>query len=182
MIGLTSFLLAVTVVQARSDNLAATATLIAPATCIMSAKDPAGVTIRVDPTDGSTAKSPVAGSLFIVIGTIPHITQYGYNDGAYPVRGVPISGDAGTSYTFTFKAPIRRIADESGNLPGRPITPPPIQPIFALSHEVRGWLRLELFVPRVTGSGRPSGIDVNATNTMQIGHGVYRIGPCRFEP
>ena len=181
MMGITPLLSVVTMLLS-SVNSTSTITLMAPSPCIISAKDPAGVTIRVEPTDGSTAKSPVAGSLFIVIGTIPHITQYGYNDGAYPVRGVPISGDAGTSYTFTFKAPIRRIADESGNLPGRPITPPPIQPIFALSHEVRGWLRLELFVPRVTGSGRPSGIDVNATNTMQIGHGVYRIGPCRFEP
>ena len=180
MMGLTPFLLVVTMLLS-SINLAPTATLIAPAPCTISANDPTDVTIRVDPKDGWTAKSFVAGRLFIVIGTFPHITQYGYNDGGYPVRGVPVLSDAGTTYTFTFKAPIRRIADESGNLPGRPITPPPVQPIFALSQEERGWLRLELFVPHVMGSDGASGTDVSATNVMQFGHGNYRIGPCTLE-
>ena len=179
MMGFATFLVMVTMLLS-GVNLASTATLIAPAPCAISAKDPADVTIRVDPKDSWVAKSFVAGRLYIVIDTKPHITQYGYDDD-HPVRGVPVSIDQGTSYTFTFKAPIRRVADQT-NVPGRPITPPPVQPIFVLSHEERGWLRLELFVPRVTGSDGGSGIDLSATNVTQIGQGVYRLGPCTLEP
>jgi hypothetical protein len=172
MIGFASLLLAVTVVQNRSDNLGATATLVAPATCTISAKAAPDVTIRIDPKNGWVANPPgVVARLRLVFDS--GLPEYSYNGGAFPVQGVPVSNGAGTSYTFTFRTPILSIRGEAG-------TPPKVVEqggrIFALTHEEHGWLVVELIAPNETGNGS------NVTEAGLVGTGHYRIGPCKFEP
>jgi len=177
MIGLTSLLLAVTLAQGGIENLAGTATLIAPATCVISAKAAPDVTVRIDPKNGWVAEAPgVVGHLRLVIDS--GLPGYGYN-GGFPVQGVPISNGADTSYTFTFKAPILSIRTSGGPPPGKIVEPG--GRTFALTQEEHGSLVLDLIVPNVAGNST-SGIHPNVTRAGQSGTGVYRIRSCTFEP
>jgi hypothetical protein len=179
MVLLAALVLAATLAQSNGDGLLGTATLIAPAECRISAKAGANVTVRVDPKDGWAAKGSVAGSLFIVINTMPGTPVYAYDVNF--VQGVAVPSDVGTSYRFTFEGPIRRVPESSVRAPAK-LTPPPAMPIFAISNEEQGWLLLEVFSADVTRSDNGSAARLSVTDVRQSGHGVYRIAPCTFEP